>query len=207
MRSMNSMVAWGVVAVAFAAAACETKPNAVPAPVATLAVEPTAGDRLARGAYLVGFGGCNDCHTPKVMTDRGPLLDQSRLLAGHPAAQVLPAIPAGLLAIDKWAAATNIHSTAWSGPWGTSYATNLTPDVETGLGAWSEESFIKSMRTGKHLGIGRDILPPMPWPALAGLTDADLQAIWAYLRSLPAISNQVPEPLPPAGPPPVIPAG
>ena len=196
-----------MVAVVIAVGACETKPGAVPAPVATIAPEPTAADRLARGAYLVSFGGCDDCHTPKAMTERGPLPDQARLLSGHPASQTLAPIPAGVLALDGWAAATNIHSTAWSGPWGTSYSSNLTPDVDTGLGAWSEDSFIKSMRTGKHLGIGRDILPPMPWPSLAGLTDDDLLAIWAYLKSVPAVSNKVPEPLPPAGPPPVTPAG
>ncbi len=90
--------------------------------------------------------------------------------------------------------------TAWAGPWGVSFAVNLTPDRETGIGEWNEEMFIKAMRTGKHQGQpnGRDILPPMPWPDLKDLTDGDLKAIWAYLRSVPPVKNQVPFPLPPA---------
>jgi hypothetical protein len=64
------------------------------------------------------------------------------------------------------------------------------------IGEWSEENFIQAMRTGKHQGQpnGRDILPPMPWFNLKDLTDGDLKAIWAYMRSLPPIKNQVPFP-------------
>ncbi len=89
--------------------------------------------------------------------------------------------------------------TAWSGPWGVSFAANLTPDKETGLGEWSEQTFIHSLRTGKHQGQpnGRDILPPMPWFNFKGATDDDLKAMWAYLRSIPAVKNQVPLPVPP----------
>jgi hypothetical protein len=57
--------------------------------------------------------------------------------------------------------------TAWSGPWGQSFAANLTPDKNTGLGVWTEDMFIKAIRTGKHMGTSRDILPPMPWQAFA----------------------------------------
>jgi hypothetical protein len=70
---------------------------------------------------------------------------------------------------------------------------NLTPDENTGLGIWTEEMFVRAMRTGRHMGASRPILPPMPWQSLAGLEDADLQAIYAYLRSLPPIKNRVPE--------------
>ena len=57
-------------------------------------------------------------------------------------------------------------------------------------------SFIQMVRTGKHQGQpnGRDVLPPMPWFNLKDLTDADLKAIWAYLQSLPPITNRVPLP-------------
>jgi cytochrome c553 len=88
--------------------------------------------------------------------------------------------------------------TAWSGPWGVSHTANLTPDPETGLGALSEENFVQSIRTGKHLGAGRDILPPMPWPMYRNLSDEDLKAIFAYLKSIPPIKNKVPDPVPPA---------
>jgi hypothetical protein len=84
--------------------------------------------------------------------------------------------------------------TAWAGPWGGSYAANLTPDEATGLGIWTEELFIQALRSGKHMGVGRDILPPMPWQNCAVLTDSDLRAIFAYLRSIPPIRNSVPVP-------------
>ena len=89
--------------------------------------------------------------------------------------------------------------TAWAGPWGISYAANLTPDRDTGLGIWTEDIFIRTMRTGKHFGVARDILPPMPWQDLSQLTDDDLKAIFTYLRSIPPIRNHVPEPVPPGG--------
>lgn len=151
-------------------------------------------DLVARGKYLVQLGGCTDCHTPKEMTDKGPVDDKSRLFAGHPEGLVLtaPAPSSG-----PWGAAT-AGMTAWTGPWGVSYASNLTPDPDTGLGTWTEGQFIQAMRTGKHKGDGRDILPPMPWQPLAEADEQDLKAIHAFLRSLPPIKNQVPEPQPPA---------
>ena len=91
--------------------------------------------------------------------------------------------------------------TAWSGPWGTSFTANLTPDKETGLGAWTQQNFVETMRTGRHLGRGRQILPPMPYEQVASLTDDDLGAVFAYLQSLPPIKNRVPQPLPPPAAP------
>lgn len=85
------------------------------------------------------------------------------------------------------------------GPWGISYSANLTPDTVTGLGAWNQDVFIKTLRTGRHLGQdgGRAILPPMPWEEFSQLTDDDLKSIFTYLQSLPAISNKVPAPVSP----------
>lgn len=153
-------------------------------------------DPVQRGRYLVRLGGCSDCHTPLRMTPEGPRPDLDRLLSGHPATQELP--PPPNLNDSPWFAAT-AGMTAWSGPWGISYAANLTPDPNTGLGFWTEEMFLQAMRTGKHLGAGRDILPPMPWQGLSGLTDDDLRAIFAYLRSVPAVANTVPDPIRPDG--------
>jgi len=158
-----------------------------------------AQDKAAvkRGLYLVTLGGCNDCHSPKLMTPQGPQPDSARLLSGHPAnVQVAPIAP-GTLSSEKWIAMTNGDFTAWAGPWGISFAANLTPDKATGLGGWTAEQFIQSTRTGKHLGVGRPILPPMPIASLATLTDADLKAIFAYLKSIKPISNQVPPSVPP----------
>lgn len=153
---------------------------------------------IAHGAYLVNLGGCNDCHSPKVFTKMGPVPDTSRLLSGSQADMPLPEIPEGVLGPGKWGVLSSGDFTAWVGPWGVSFARNLTPDVETGLGSWTEDMFIKALRTGKDMGVGRDILPPMPWPSIGQLTDADLKAIFAYLHSLKPIKNAVREPIPPA---------
>ncbi len=147
---------------------------------------------IERGQYLVMLGGCNDCHSPKVMTPMGPAPDEARRLSGHPADEKLPAVPPNILGPDKWGAITNNNLTAWVGLWGTSYASNLTPDGETGTGSLNEELFIKILRTGKFMGGTRDILPPMPWYDIAKLTDADLKAIFAYLKSLKPVRNPVP---------------
>jgi cytochrome c553 len=158
----------------------------------------TAKGEIRRGEYLVGYGGCNDCHTPKLMTPRGPVPDKARLLSGHPANTQLPPVPTDVgPGPNQWGAITNTDLTAWAGPWGISFAANLTQDLQTGIGSWTPEVFIQSMRTGKHLAVGRPLLPPMPWLNAAGLTDRDLKAVFAYLKSLKAIRNQVPSPLPP----------
>jgi mono/diheme cytochrome c family protein len=152
-------------------------------------------DRAARGQYLVETLGCSDCHTPKKMGPDGPEIDTSRLLSGHRQDAVLPAPPA---ARGPWIASANSDFTAWSGPWGISYAFNLTPDRNTGLGIWTEEMFVKAIRTGRHMGVSRPILPPMPWQMYRNLTDDDLKAVYAYLRTLKPIHNRVPDPVPPA---------
>lgn len=147
---------------------------------------------IERGLYMVTAGGCNDCHSPKKMTANGPVPDEARLLSGHPADEKLPPVPPNLFGPDKWGAITNNNLTGWVGPWGISYASNLSPDPETGTGAWNEELFIRIIRSGKFMGSGRDILPPMPWYEFARLSDADLKAIFAYLKSLKPVKNQVP---------------
>lgn len=159
----------------------------------------TAAQKIERGKYLVTLGGCNDCHSPKVMSDMGPVPDESRLLSGQPAGEKIPDIPAGVMAPDGWFVMTNSHFTAWAGPWGVSFAANLTPDEVTGIGAWNEQTFISALRSGKHMGAGRAILPPMPWFNYAEATEEDLGAIFAYLKSLKPIDNQVPAPIPPPG--------
>jgi mono/diheme cytochrome c family protein len=149
---------------------------------------------VKRGEYLVTIGLCNDCHTPLTMGPSGPEPDMSRMLSGHP--QDL-AIAAPTTVAEPWMGAMSSTLTAWSGPWGVSFTANLTPDTATGLGSWTEEMFIKALRTGKHQGEGRPILPPMPWPMISQMSDEDLKAVFAYLRTLPPITNAVPEPLPP----------
>lgn len=156
----------------------------------------TKEEMIKRGEYLVNFGGCNDCHSPKVFTDMGPMPDTTRLLSGHQQGMALPRIDTSLVGQGKWYLGTN-DLTAWVGPWGISFAANLTPDDKTGIGLWTEEMFVRSMRNGIHLGAGRPLLPPMPFIGLAGLKDGDLKSVFAYLKSIKPIDNLVPEPIPP----------
>jgi hypothetical protein len=147
-----------------------------------------------RGKYLVTAMDCHGCHTPFKMGQP----DMTRMLSGHPQdlkITAAPVLPAG----GVWGLMASETNTAWAGPWGVSFTPNLTPDRTTGLGAWTDEMFVKAIRTGRHLGAagGREILPPMPWASYAGLTDADLKAIFAYLKTIPAVANRVPAPIAP----------
>jgi hypothetical protein len=160
---------------------------------ATTAPAPAA-EAIARGKYLVTFGSCHDCHTPFKLGPKGPEPDMSRALSGHPAALGVPAQPK---LPEGWVWAGTGTNTAFAGPWGISFTANLTPDKNTGLGNWTEEQFIMALRTGRHEGKGRPILPPMPYPFVGSLNDADLKAVFAYLRSIPAIDNKVPAPVDP----------
>ena len=155
-------------------------------------------DLVKRGEYLVTIGGCNDCHTPLKMTAEGPRRDQNWLLAGHPADLKVSDPPYHLMISSDWSGAFNSELTAWAGPWGVSFAANLTPDQVTGIGSWNEQVFIQALRTGKHMGAGRPILPPMPWENLSQVSDEDLRAIFYYLRSLKPVENMVPPPIPPS---------
>jgi mono/diheme cytochrome c family protein len=153
----------------------------------------------ARGKYLVATSACMDCHTPVKMGPNGPEPDLSRMLSGHPDTLKMP--PPPVLPEGPWLALASATMTAWSGPWGVSFTANLTPDRETGIGDWTEKNFKDTIRTGRHMGRGRAVLPPMPIPVYQHFTDPDLNAIFAYLRTIPAVKNQVPEPVPPAAAP------
>ena len=177
---------------------CQNKaPEAV---VATgMPAELTHADLLSKGKYLVNGIGCGDCHTPKKFTAQGPVPDSTRVLSGYVSGSPLPPIDKKALHPGYWLL-FNPELTACFGPWGITYSANLTPDSLTGLGTWTEDNFIKTLRTGKHLGQegGRPLLPPMPWQDFSSLSDQDLRAIFVYLQSLPAINNKVPAPKNPA---------
>jgi len=128
----------------------------------------TQEQKIARGEYLVTIMSCNDCHTPGTFHGAP---DFERRLSGS--------------------------ELGWVGPWGTSYARNLTPDPETGIGSWSEDDIVKTIRTGQRAD-GSAVLPPMPWPMYTVLTDEDAYAIAAYLKSLPPVQHKVPD-VQPAG--------
>jgi len=167
--------------------AAQAQPDSKPSPM-------SQAERVRLGEHLVATSACHDCHTPWKVGPNGPAPDMSRKLSGHPEGMVLPPAPPPSGPWIVSAAATN---TAWSGPWGTSFTANLTPDKETGTGAWSEQNFVRAIRTGRHMGQGRPILPPMPVPVYQNFSDDELKSIFAYLQSIPAIKNRVPAPLPP----------
>ena len=153
-------------------------------------------ERVKRGEYLVNAVGCDDCHTPKVMTNLGPVPDSPRRFMGHPATEPF----ASDEVMKKLVSSTHVGIfssgfTATVGDWGVSYAANLTPD-DTGIGNWTEEQFFKAIREGKSKGLDgtRDLLPPMPWPVYRNFSDDDLKAIFAYLKSQKPIQNVVPNP-------------
>lgn len=182
---------------------------AAPAPQPQAAQAPEARQAsIERGRYLVTIGACNDCHTPFKLGPNGPEPDMTRMLSGHPQQAVFPPPPQPAEG-SPWIVAGAATNTAWAGPWGISYPTNLTPDKETGMGDWTEEEFKAALRSGRHRGRGRMILPPMPWQGWGAATDEDLAAVFAYLQSIPAIKNQVPEAVlapPPPPPPAAVPA-
>ena len=159
--------------------------------------------RIERGKYLVAIMICNDCHTPFKMGPNGPEPDMTKMLSGHPEQLKMPPPPKVAM---PWMGVYSATDTAFVGPWGITYAANLTPDQNTGLGIWTEDMFLKAMKTGKHMGTSRPIQPPMPWMWIGKATDEDLKAVFAYLKSIPAITNHVPDYEPPTGPPPGEPA-
>ncbi|HEX7125683.1 MAG TPA: c-type cytochrome [Thermodesulfobacteriota bacterium] len=142
------------------------------APIAALAQSRAhAARKIERGKYLVMIAGCHDCHTPGGLYGAP---DMSRALAGS--------------------------EVGWQGPWGVSYGRNLTPDPETGIGKWSEADIVRTLRTGSRPD-RTPLLPPMPWPNVAHMTDADLGAVAAYLKSLPPVKHAVPASVAPGGQP------
>ncbi len=162
------------------------------------AAEPGAKlNRAAQhGKYLVSTSGCHDCHTPFKTGANGPEPDTARALSGHPQDLKMP--PAPVLPAGPWLIVSAGTNTAHAGPWGVSFSANLTPDAETGLGKWTVNDFKQTLRTGRHMGRGRPVLPPMPVPVYNNFTDRDLEAIYAYLRTVTPIGNRVPEPWAPA---------
>jgi hypothetical protein len=186
----------GLFAAAAIAACTQTPPaqEAAPAPSA----EDQAKAQVERGRLLISGGGCHDCHSPKKFDTGAPVPDMDRPLSGHPESAGVPQ-PFRQAGEKVWTTHANDHLTAWSGAWGVSFAANLTPDQNTGLGIWTEQMFVDAIKQGKHMGTSRPILPPMPWAEYRHLPDEDLKAMFAYLKTLKPIANRVPSPLGPDG--------
>jgi mono/diheme cytochrome c family protein len=123
---------------------------------------------IDRGKYLVTLGGCSDCHTPGYFFGKP---DMTKYLGGSQVGFEIPDL-------------------------GVFHGPNLTPDKETGLGAWTDEQIVAAIQQGKRPD-GRMLAPIMPWRAFANLSTADVKAIVAYLRTVPPVRNKVPGPFGP----------
>ncbi|WP_438858494.1 c-type cytochrome [Achromobacter spanius] len=86
----------------------------------------------------------------------------------------------------------NAGGLALDTPFGTIYSTNITPDNDTGIGRWSYPAFERAMRQGVHQD-GRQLYPAFPYTAYAKLSDADMQALYGYLMSQPAVKSEPPK--------------
>ncbi len=194
-----SKTLWVAGCVAIVAIACQkTAPKDVETEQAKETYELLGyNSKIAWGEHIVTVSGCDDCHSPKVMTEHGPEPDMSMRLSGHHEEFGYPDVDRKMIQ-ESGFAICNPHFTAWVGPWGVSFSGNLTSDP-TGIGNWEEENFRRALREGKFKGIasGRGILPPMPWPNFAHFTDEEISAIFAFLKSTTPVSNVVPPPLPP----------
>ncbi|MCW3117587.1 MAG: putative lipoprotein [Chitinophagaceae bacterium] len=186
----NLLIISGAFAAVLVIASCV---NSVPAVKETAIV--SKDSLIKRGSYLVTIMGCNDCHTPMKMGPKGPERDMDRMLSGHP--DYIPISKFDTTTTKNWVL-FGMSGTAIVGPWGTSFAGNLTSDA-TGIGNWTEEQFKKALKQGKFKGLdgNRTILPPMPWENYVNIKDEDITAIFTFLKSTNPVKNIVPAPISP----------
>ncbi|MBK7010999.1 MAG: c-type cytochrome [Saprospiraceae bacterium] len=158
--------------------------------------EKSPADVVAHGKYLVEIMGCHDCHSPKRMGAKGPELIPELILSGYPSDRPIVKMDSKLL--KQGFAMLYPDLTAGAGPWGMSFAGNLTPD-ESGIGSWTRDQFKKALTEGKLKGLdtGRTLLPTMPWVNFKSLKEDDITAIYEYLKSVKPVKNVVPSPIPP----------
>lgn len=153
---------------------------------------------IERGKRLVELGGCSQCHTPKIRTTLGNKPDKDKFLSGYPADKPLPDLPyAEIIAGETEKSFYTTDATVWVGRWGVSFAPNLTPDVETGIGSMSEEDFIEIFRKKEHFSQENPLITPMPVNVYSQLSFFELRSIYIYLQTLEPISNEVPTRIPP----------
>ena len=89
---------------------------------------------------------------------------------------------------DKHGGSALAGGRALATPFGTFYPPNITPDAETGIGKWSEQDFLRALRAG----LGRNheqLYPAFPYTSYTKMSDEDVQALWAYLQSRPAVKQ------------------
>ncbi len=191
MKKLLTVIAF---AVAAALIACNT--NSASSADAGKTTPLSKEDLIKRGEYLVQITGCNDCHSPKKFGANGPEIIPELMLSGYSSNMPVPKVDKDFLSAGFAAFAPDL--TAAAGPWGVTYAGNLTPDT-TGIATWTEEQFKKALTLGKFKGLdgGRMLLPPMPWINYTKMADEDVKAIFAYLKSIKPVKNIVPNPVSP----------
>jgi mono/diheme cytochrome c family protein len=201
MSKSYSPLITGLAIAAFVITGCSENKSAEIEPASTTTTEkPNFGGyetQVKWGHHLVTIAGCNDCHTPKNMTPGGPVDDSTLFLSGHP--EKLPAPDVDRKQMESKGLVVTADFTAWVGPWGISYSANLTPD-ETGLGNWKEEQFLYAIKNSVSKGIAgsRPLMPPMSEMPFKHMTDEELKAMFAYLKTLKPIRNTSVQPTPPA---------
>jgi Cytochrome c len=199
LKSYLSVIA-GFALTAICISGCSENKQADPSTETTAAAEkPNFGgfeSQVEWGKHLVVIGGCSDCHTPKKMTPQGPADDSTLFLSGHPEKMPPPAVDRKDMEGKGFVVTATF--TSWIGPWGISYSANLTPD-ETGLGNWTEEQFIYALRNmvSKGLAGSRKLLPPMSLMSGQYMTDDEIKAIFAYLKTVKPVKNISVQPTPP----------
>lgn len=162
-----------------------------PAPISQKKIYISQDSLIRKGEYLVTVIGCSDCHSPKIMGPNGPQIDSTRLLSGYPSSRPVPTFPFEVIKNNM--IVVNLDGTAAMGPWGTTFAANITSDV-TGIGSWTEEQFKNAFSHGKYKGLegSRPLMPLMPWQNYSNIKDEDSKAIFAYLKSTRPVDNVVP---------------
>ena len=194
-RNNYFSVLFAATCIALIAASCSNNSQKAAENIpAVKAVSPE--DIVKRGEYLVTIMGCNDCHSPKKMGPNGPEIIPELMLSGYPSDR--PIIKFNDPLLKEGFGMFYPDLTAAAGPWGVSFAANITPD-QSGIGSWTEEQFKRALKQGKFKGIegARTLLPPMPWFNFTVLKDEDASAIYAYLQSIKPVVNVVPQPIPP----------
>ncbi|GLS17035.1 aldehyde dehydrogenase [Labrys miyagiensis] len=109
-------------------------------------------------------------------------IERGRILAALGACATCHTKPGGAAFAGGLALAT---------PFGTVMTTNITPDPEAGIGAWSFPAFARAMREGIHRD-GRHLYPAFPYPSFTKTSEADLEALYAYLMAQPAVAKTTP---------------
>lgn len=162
-----------------------------PAPTAQPEVEMS---QVEVGMKIAKEWRCSYCHTPEIAKDGVLMPDPERLYMGHPANEMIPEIPDMIMTSPEYMEfLDNLDTTVWATDDRIVFTANLTPDKETGIGSWTQEEFLATIRSGRHQGVGKRLKYPMPWQELAALNDEELAALFAYLQTVKPINNKVPE--------------